>query len=373
MADTGYNKMIKRFEVENFMGFRERLVFDWTARDYAFNPGLIANGIVQKTLLYGKNGSGKSSLGLAMFDVISHLTDKRPMPMHGQIYQYCGNPSVGVSFRYLLHFGDGEVEYEYVKNGAGGLLRERLVFDGREVVFWNYENRKQQRFDRGEFGDLQVELLDNKLSIVKYLHRNIPSNRSPLLGKMVDFFDRMLWFRKVDTGNEYAGYTNGVSQLAEALHSKGKLEDFRNFLRENGLEYDLEFHPVNGVHDLFARFGKTSVPFDAVASAGTSALYLFYFWSLAFGSVSFLFIDEFDAFFHYESAEAVVRRLNAQEGMQVALTSHNVHLMQNRLTRPDCCFILSGGKAVALCDATEREIREAHNLEKMYVNGAFRA
>lgn len=364
--------MLKRFEVENFMGFRERLVFDWTARDYAFNPGLVADGIVQKTLLYGKNGSGKSSLGLAMFDVISHLTDKQPMRMHGRIFQHCGNLDADVSFRHVLHFDEGEAEYDYAKNGAGGLVRERLAFDGREVVRWNYGDRNDQWFDRSEFGDLKVDLLDNKLSIVKYLHRNIPSNQSPLLAAMMDFFDRMLWFRKVDTGNEYAGYTNGVSQLAEGLFVHRKLEDFQAFLKENGLDYELEFRFVNGSPELFAKFGKTSVPFPAVASAGTAALYLFYFWSLVFGRVSLLFIDEFDAFFHYESAEAVVRRLNEVEGMQVALTSHNVHLMQNRLTRPDCCFILSRGRAVPLCDATEREIREAHNLEKMYVNGAFR-
>ena len=45
--------------------------------------------------------------------------------------------------------------------------------------------------------------------------------------------------------------------------------------------------------------------------------------------------------------------------------------MRNSITRPDCCFILTGGKINSLSECTDKEIREAHNLEKMYRNGAF--
>ena len=45
--------------------------------------------------------------------------------------------------------------------------------------------------------------------------------------------------------------------------------------------------------------------------------------------------------------------------------------MQNRLTRPDCCYIMTDKRIANLFDSTDKEIREAHNLEKMYINGAF--
>jgi len=45
--------------------------------------------------------------------------------------------------------------------------------------------------------------------------------------------------------------------------------------------------------------------------------------------------------------------------------------MQNKLTRPDCCYIMTPNKITNLCNSTSKEIREAHNLEKMYINGAF--
>ena len=54
------------------------------------------------------------------------------------------------------------------------------------------------------------------------------------------------------------------------------------------------------------------------------------------------------------------------------MTSHNTNLMTNRLMRPDCLFILSrSGSLTSLCNATPRELREGHNLEKMYISGEF--
>lgn len=54
------------------------------------------------------------------------------------------------------------------------------------------------------------------------------------------------------------------------------------------------------------------------------------------------------------------------------MTTHNTNLMTNRFMRPDCLFILSGsGSLTALSNATVRELREGHNLEKMYISGEF--
>ena len=88
---------------------------------------------------------------------------------------------------------------------------------------------------------------------------------------------------------------------------------------------------------------------------------------------SLLYMDEFDAFYHYEMSENVIRFLKAKyPECQIIMTTHNTNLMTNRLMRPDSLFILSRrGTLTALCDATERELREGHNLEKMYISGEF--
>ena len=67
--------MLKKIRIKNYKCFKD-LSFDLTAADYSFNPGLVRDNIVNKALIYGKNGSGKTSLGFAIFDLVQHLTDR---------------------------------------------------------------------------------------------------------------------------------------------------------------------------------------------------------------------------------------------------------------------------------------------------------
>ena len=88
---------------------------------------------------------------------------------------------------------------------------------------------------------------------------------------------------------------------------------------------------------------------------------------------SVIIIDEFDAFYHYEMADKVVRFFKKNMPQtQVIFTTHNTNLMSNHLMRPDCLLILSSdGRITPLMRATSRELREGHNLEKMYIGGEF--
>lgn len=370
--------MLKRFEVENFKGFKDRLVFNLEARDYNYNSQTIRDGLVKNALVYGKNGSGKSSLGIALFDAVAHLTDKKTFHVgYVQAYRNLENPDGQYAhFKYVFQFGKDEVVYEYEKRSyPSDLVWEKLYFNGDLVVDWDFLGRGEKRVNKDLFGSINIDLVDNKLSVVKYLYRNLPTNAVPLLSKLVVFFEKMLWVRCLSDGNDYAGYTNGFAKLTDRIYETGRLGDFQNFLDDYGLHYQLSFQSINGQHELFASFrhdGREQLAqFSLLASTGTNALMLYYYWSItAFGDISFLFIDEFDAFFHFELAASILTKLN-QLGFQAILTSHNTYLMSNKLTRPDCCFIITGDKITSLTDATDKEIREAHNLEKMYVNGAF--
>ena len=97
----------------------------------------------------------------------------------------------------------------------------------------------------------------------------------------------------------------------------------------------------------------------------------FYYWYKQKAKITFLFIDEFDVFYHFELAEKIVSLLRDDMQMQTVLTSHNTALMNNRLMRPDCYFILTDERLVSLSEATQRELRQGHNLEKLYMSGEF--
>ena len=45
--------------------------------------------------------------------------------------------------------------------------------------------------------------------------------------------------------------------------------------------------------------------------------------------------------------------------------------MSNDIMRPDCLFLMHKNKIKSLSSLTDKELRSAHNIEKMYRSGAF--
>ena len=68
------------------------------------------------------------------------------------------------------------------------------------------------------------------------------------------------------------------------------------------------------------------------------------------------------------SESGVQRHLNQIAGVQIFTTTHNTDLMSNDL-RPDSYFLLANNSMIS--QLTEKELRQAHNLQKMYKAGAF--
>ena len=137
------------------------------------------------------------------------------------------------------------------------------------------------------------------------------------------------------------------------------------------LNLNLESAKLVDKNVLLEKHKKIPLVWESVASSGSSALLIYFYWYKHFDEVKFLFIDEFDAFYHFELSKKIIENIIEHDNMQTILTSHNTYLADNELLRPDCYFNLHKGKLISFADSTDRELREGHNLEKMLRQGEF--
>jgi len=97
--------MLAKFKVSNFKSFNEEVTFDLTdTNGYTFNKDSIKNDIVNSALVYGHNGVGKSNLGLAIFDIIEHLTDGKKNDSGYEVYlnAYSKKKYAQFSYEFLI-------------------------------------------------------------------------------------------------------------------------------------------------------------------------------------------------------------------------------------------------------------------------------
>lgn len=365
--------MLAKFAVKNFRGFKDRIEIDLTRHsNYTFNAFAIKDGIVKNGIIYGSNGSGKTNFSLAIFDIVNHLSQKWKKQDYYFNFTYAGNQNLIVEFEYTFIFQGLIVEYFYGKNPIGQLKYEQLSVDGKRI-FKRADGKLD--IDNGEFpmGEAtRHNLADNanNVSIVNFLVTSFPLAGDSYLLQLTKFVNGMLWFRCLET-REFIGLENNVSLLDEFIIQNDMVKEFADFLKEvSGQEYEFAA-PVRGDKALFCVVDKKTIPFNLISSTGTHALELLFFWVKKMKDASFVFIDEFDAFYHFKLSFEVCKllfRLNCQ----VFTSSHNTYLMTNDLLRPDCNFIIQDNRIKALCDCTEKELRFGHNIEKLFRGDAFK-
>jgi len=368
--------MLTRFEVTNFKNFAEKIVLDLTdTKKYGFNADCIRDGVVRKALVYGHNGVGKSNLGFAIFDLVSHTTDKCNGRKYYINYLNASSPKEMAEFSYTFKFDSGVVEYKYGKKSHEKIVYESLYVNGR--LFAGIDRRESNIAEVNALGaeNLKTDMGASKISVVSYIKANavLEKNEDNLcFDSFIEFVDGMLFFRSLDS-NSYIGFEQGSTSIGVDIVSQGNVEDFENFLNEAGIECKLGVIDEAEEPALAFDFNGKLIPFYAIASQGTKSLALFYYWYHRFRSgsgVSLIFVDEFDAFYHHSLSSLVISKLRDVEA-QVITTTHNTSIMTNDLLRPDCYFLIGKSGIRSLSDRTQKELREAHNIEKMYRAGAF--
>ena len=209
----------------------------------------------------------------------------------------------------------------------------------------------------------------NSVSVINFLTASYPFPQEHYIVKMILFVNSMLWFKNLDS-REFIGLETATFSLEDFIIQNKYVEDFSEFLAKVSEQHFIFVPPKEGDKNLFCEIGGNAISFQSIASTGTLALELLYVWIKRMSLASFVFIDEFDAFYHFRLSYEVCKQL-FNLNCQVFTTSHNTFLMTNELLRPDCNFIIANNKIKALVDCTEKELRWGHNIEKIYRAGAF--
>lgn len=369
--------MLKKFEVKNFKNFKDKFVFDLSEiKNYEFNTECIKDDVVNKALIYGPNASGKSNLGLAIFDIISHLTDHETNPFFYRNYLNAENTSELAEFGFEFKFDDNVVKYNYAKKSLHELVFEKLEINEQLVIQYDRRDKKEAVVTLEGAETLNKDLSENNISVVKYVRNNtVLPKINPVNGifyKFIEFVNRMLFFKSVQE-TCYMGFKKGSDIITDDITERDSVKNFESFLKKAGVDNQLIIASIEGKQRIYVDFNGKLLDFVSIASTGTFSLTLFYFWLQRLrnpSEVSFVFIDEFDASYHHKLSEMIVEEIK-KISSQAILTTHNTSIMSNDLLRPDCYFIMDENIIKPLHKATKKELRKAHNLEKMYIAGSF--
>lgn len=370
--------MLKKFTVKNYKNFKDEISLDFSnIAGYQFNMDCLSMGLIGKMLIYGRNATGKTNFGRALLDIERLMYD---MSRNGEksVLINADSQDDTAKFIYEFKFGNDEVIYKYSRFANAELCDEELSINGNVIFKCDFKNNK---FDFQGLNIISAETVNTNryliqdndvLSFLRWLINNTSFSYNSVLIKLSEYVNKM---DLITVGNNrIESSTIDYSKFFEDLKNPVHLQNFEDFLNLMGIECKLVLKELpDGQVELYFDHKKL-VPFYSTASSGTLALTNLYqkIVSKAVES-SLVYLDEFDAFYHYEMAEKLISFFKTKyPKCQFIMTSHNTNLMTNKIMRPDCLFILSSrGTLTALCDATERELREGHNLEKMYISGEF--
>ena len=378
--------MLKRFEVRNYKNFEDTIVIDFSrVGGYHFNLDCITSGSISKMLIYGRNATGKTNLGRALMDIAYIVKGENRIPT--EPYTNANSNCTEAEFKYVFQFEEDEVIYMYKRVAEDMLHDEELYVNGEQVFFYdnltgnnlfsnlNIIHAETARIDRflEAVSNANVEEgTSQDLPFLRWVISNTAILEESVLLKLNNYVRKMAMIGS--NTNSFIHAKLGSKSFYERLLKENKLQDFEEFLNVMGVECHLSLMKLpDGQMQLYFKYENALVPFLEAASSGTLALMALYSRLMILKDVSVLYIDEFDAFYHYEMSEKVVNFFKKKfANSQIVMTTHNTNLMTNSLMRPDCLFILSRqGLLTALCDATPRELREGHNLEKLYISGEF--
>jgi len=370
--------MLKKFTVSNYRSFENPMTLDFTkVRDYDFNEECIKDGLINKAVIYGENAVGKTNLGHAILDVntmiqggLSKLTLEQAHLKRAGFLNANSSKKVA-KFNYTFQIGGDEIEYTYEKYSINEIHTESLKVNQElfyELDFTTGTGDFSSFQEYPELALLNLDRWNNDVSVLRYILSNTKLENNSILKKFEKFVNGMFNLQAVLGDKKALSY---IAQFfSKLIIADDSLHDFEEFLSKVGIKAKLRVASnLEGEKEIYFDYKEKSLKFVDYASSGTLSLVPLY--GLIDMMPSFVYIDEFDANFHFGLAKLMLEKLKQNPSCQTIITTHNTDLMSNKFMRPDCYLLMSLAKIINLSDATSRNLRMGHHLERLYQAGEF--
>lgn len=381
MYKYGEKAMLTKFSVENYKSFNKKISIDLTkSRDYDFNKKAIKNGIIKDAVIFGNNGCGKSNFSLALFDIVPTLTDKQfdSLQMDPSSFLNFDSKKKYATFSYEFLYNNHKIIYEYKKSKPKIIIAEQLICDDKVIYKCNTKTKSFEEYNLDDigYGSFNNGNYEFDLPFLRFVRNNTSHKEDSIIKFIFEFANKMLWFRSLQT-NSYIGVKNGTEFVTPWIIDNNYVKEFEDFLNTVGglnvkLDVAVTNNPLPQKSLIFVNYDNTKgLSFDTIKSSGTNAMLILFYWYKQLNDVSFIFIDEFDAFYHFDLSKRVIELFKNIDNIQAIFTSHNTYIANNDILRPDCYFTIANGEIKSFIERTKRELREGHNLEKLLRSGEF--
>lgn len=367
--------MLKTFEVENFKRFKH-VVLDFSeVKDYDFCQTCLTSSpcpLIKTALVFGENGSGKSHLGLAIFDLVQHLVERVTHQALFEHYLNADNPLTPAKFSYRFVFDGQSVVYRYAKTDRLTLVSEALWIDEQLVFDWSKDDDQIHLGHEAQkmFAHLNFGYKTPSLSILRYIANNSMLPDHHLIRCLMAFVSNMLWVGRVDGRLDLMGLRASKEDVAQYIIRHDLVDALTAYLREHHVnETVVTAQMPTGKRMLFLKYQQL-LPFFEIASSGTIALLTYFYVMQVAKEVSFFFVDDLDECLYHDASKRLLVAIEALPSQSV-LTVHQTGLLRHTPVRPDACFVMKEGVLKAFSQATKRTLREGNNLEKLFLGGEF--
>jgi len=371
--------MLKKFTVSNYRSFENPITLDLTnVRDYDFNEECIKDGLINKAVIYGENAVGKTNLGQAIFDVNTMVqggfSSEFSLNLNRAGFLNANSSKKVAKFNYLFQIDKDEIEYTYEKYSINEIHYESLKIN--QELFYELD------FSTGlgdfssfqkhiELSLLNLDRWNNDTSVLRYVLSNTKLGNDSILKKLGKFIKGIFNLQAVFGTKESINFI--AEMFTKVIIEEDRLYDFERFLSKAGIEVRLKIATtLEGEKKIYFDYKKKSLKFVDYASSGTLSLVPLYCLEKGLiEDLTFIYIDEFDANFHFAVAKLMLEGFKQKPDCQTVITTHNTDLMSNKYLRPDCYLLMTPSKIINLADATRRKLSMGHSLENLYQSGGF--